>query len=66
MPRVRRHFGAEKYGFDSSDLTGDQPCCIHFKCVDCGQLFTIPTEHYDGRWDHPPGEPRCGDCEEDE
>jgi hypothetical protein len=37
---------------------------IDFECSECGETFYVAPEHYDGRWDHPPGEPVCPVCEE--
>ena len=49
---------------DSTELDGDDPygLGVDFVCVDCGKRFF--ERFYDGRWDHPPGEPRCPECEE--
>ena len=39
---------------------------IDFVCTECGQPFCVPFQHYMGQFDHPPSEPICPDCEEDE
>jgi hypothetical protein len=52
---------------DSTDLAPEDPkrFGIRFTCVDCGARFEMAPYEYDGRWDHPPGEPRCPSCEEE-
>ena len=58
---------ASRTEFDSTDLDptgGEDPYRfgVDFVCVECDKRFS--ERHYDGRWDHPPGEPRCPECEE--
>jgi hypothetical protein len=37
---------------------------LDFICVRCERKFYLHGMDYDGRWDHPPGEPVCPECEE--
>jgi len=39
---------------------------IPFDCSVCGIQFWVPSHEYDGRWDHPPNEPICGKCADDD
>ena len=50
---------------DSADLAPDDPYRfgIRFECSVCGKRFDLKADEYDGRWDHPPREPICRECE---
>lgn len=39
---------------------------ITFNCTVCGCDFTIPCEDYEGQFDHPPSEPVCNECVEEQ
>jgi hypothetical protein len=38
---------------------------LDFVCVRCDKTFHLHGMEYDGRWDHPPGEPVCPECEDE-
>jgi hypothetical protein len=63
---MRRRFRNVPENMDSTDLCGDEPTYLDFRCDQCGRTFYVPLDAYDGRWDHPPGVPLCPDCMEDD
>ena len=54
--------GPRVYGVLSPD-DKDDPEGIDFQCEVCRKTFYV--RDYDGRWDHPPGEPICPECAEE-
>jgi hypothetical protein len=53
---------------DSADLAPDDPYRfgIDFVCTECQTKFWLASEDYHGQWDHPPREPICPACAEEE
>jgi hypothetical protein len=37
-----------------------------FQCETCRKTFTVPFDEYHGQFDHPPSEPECDECREDQ
>ena len=60
MRKEKRGMGGE-----GGDRGGAGSVQYEVVCAECGKKFVLRSEEYDGRWDHPPGEPICPACAEE-